>query len=324
MARQPSRLPWSRERLEHERSIALGAVLEASSHASYNSALQSYLTFCQAHHFPIDPTPDTLSFYIVYMCHHIKPKSVSSYLSGICNQLEPIYPEVRIHRKHRLVTNTLRGCTKLRAIPTTRKRPITREELVHITSQYPPSASHDDKLFIAILLTGFHGLMRLGELAWPDKLSLRDYRKVSRCNTVNISDNTFSFLLPSHKADHTFEGNQILLHSTNTGDDPLHAFTSYLTSRDTSFPLNPELWLCADGSIPTRNWFLRRLRTHLPDKDVAGHSLRAGGATALALAGIPGYLIQAIGRWASDTFRIYIRQHPTLLAAILYNARNAT
>ncbi len=47
--------------------------------------------------------------------------------------------------------------------------------------------------------------------------------------------------------------------------------------------------------------------------------MRAGGATALAEAGVSLALIQAIGRWSSDAFKIYIRHHPVLLAALLYS-----
>src|SRR5271168_840572 len=50
------------------------------------------LTFCDLHHLPVDPTPDTLSFYIVFLSSHINPKSVNSYLSGISQQLEPFFP----------------------------------------------------------------------------------------------------------------------------------------------------------------------------------------------------------------------------------------
>ena len=37
---------------------------------------------------------------------------------------------------------------------------------------------------------------------------------------------------------------------------------------------------------------------------IAGQSMRAGGATALAEAGVPPQLIQAAGRWTSDTFTL--------------------
>ena len=52
--------------------------------------------------------------------------------------------------------------------------------------------------------------------------------------------------------------------------------------------------------------------------EVAGHSLRAGGATAMAEHGVSPSIIQAAGRWASEAFLIYIRKNPTLLQGFLY------
>ena len=252
------------------------------------------------------------------MAHHIKPSSVDSYLSGICNELESFHPDVRKNRRHQLVTKTLRGCKKLRAVPTTRKRPLSRAELADLQPQYMSSSSHDDLLFFVILLVGFHALMRLGELVSPDSKTLQDFRKVTKRDTVELLPEGFSFFLPGHKADKFFEGNRVLLQRNSGGDDPDRPFRKYLQSRDKLFPFHPQLWLRADGSVPTRGWFIRRLHQHFPS-DVGGHSLRAGGATALAQAGIPPHIIQAIGRWASDTFQIYIRHHPVLLAALLFS-----
>jgi hypothetical protein len=48
--------------------------------------------------------------------------------------------------------------------------------------------------------------------------------------------------------------------------------------------------------------------------------MRAGGATALALAGIPPPLIQAAGRWSSDEFAKYIRIHPFILQALIHDS----
>ncbi|KAF7976057.1 hypothetical protein HWV62_9029 [Athelia sp. TMB] len=254
------------------------------------------------------------------MSHFIKPTSVDSYLSGICNQLEPFYPSVRASRRHPLVVRTLRGCKKLRNTATKRKRAIRRSELVMLAPRFGPTSAHDDLLFISILLVAFFALMRLGELVWPDNVELQDVRKVTMRSTVQMLPNNegFSFFLPSHKADHFFEGNRVVVRKTDTADDPVLPFRHYLQSRDAAFPFHPQLWLRADGSVPTRGWFIRRLKTHFPGSDIGGHSLRAGGATALAEAGVPSHIIQAIGRWASETFQIYIRQHPMLLAALLY------
>src|SRR5882762_3206589 len=102
-SRQPHRDAWTMERLVNERSISLGYSLDASSFGAYTSALNSYITFCNLHTLPIDPTPDTLSFFVVFLCTYIKPDSVNSYLSGICRQLEAFYPDVRQNRKSLLV-----------------------------------------------------------------------------------------------------------------------------------------------------------------------------------------------------------------------------
>ncbi|KIY47679.1 hypothetical protein FISHEDRAFT_44724 [Fistulina hepatica ATCC 64428] len=242
-ARQPQRVPWPRSRLEFERAVAIGASIDPSSTLTYSSALQSYLTFCRLHGFPIDPTPDTLSFYVVYMCHHIKPSSVNSYLSGICSQLEPFFPHVRHTRSSNIVRRTLTGCLKLYSSPTQRKRPLHRDELLRIAPRFTSTTIFDDILWWTMLLTGFYGLLRLGELVIPDNTLLRDDRKLVRRLSVHFEPTAFSFHLPTHKADR--------------------------------------------------------------------------GATYLAELGVDLDIIQSIGRWSSDAFRIYIRTHPVVLAAIL-------
>jgi hypothetical protein len=45
--------------------------------------------------------------------------------------------------------------------------------------------------------------------------------------------------------------------------------------------------------------------------------MRAGGATALAEAGTAPALLQAAGRWSSDTFNRYVRKNPFLFKALL-------
>lgn len=322
-SRQPVREAWTRERLYREHAIAIASAIDAGSISSYSSALNSYINFCSLHDFPVEPTPDTLSFFAVFMCHHIKPTSVDSYLSGICNQLEPFFPDVRAHRHHRLVVKTIHGCKKINPSAPARKRPLSRSDLESLAPFYRSSTSYDDQLFFSLLLTGFHGLMRLGELVWPDQKKLRDYRKVICRNTVRLNHASYQFYLPGHKADRFFDGNDVIIQSTHTFDDPFSPFLSYLNNRDKLFPFRPELWLKRDGTIPTRSWFMRRLRRHFPD-DIGGHSLRAGGATALAEAGIPPYIIQAIGRWTSEAFQTYIRRHPVLLAVLLFSRHLST
>ena len=76
-------------------------------------------------------------------------------------------------------------------------------------------------------------------------------------------------------------------------------FNKYLASSPRNH-LFPQLWLRENGTIPTRSWFLHRARFHL-SSHYAGHSLRSGGAIALAVAGAPAGCIQTISRWPFNT-----------------------
>ncbi|THH19826.1 hypothetical protein EW146_g1426 [Bondarzewia mesenterica] len=301
--------------LVRERAIALGSDLDKSTRASYNSHLQSYLTFCKMHAFPIAPSEDTLSFYVVYMCHHIQPDSVATYLLGICNCLQPFFPHIWQMRAAPLVSRTLAGCVKLYKTPTNQKKPLSIEDLSYATSLCT-NQLHDDKLFFALLHCSFFALHKLGELVVPDRIALRDWRKVIKCSSVMAYTSGFGYHLPYHKGDHFFDGNMVIILSQDEAD-PLPIFNAYLSSRDSLFCLHPALWLTSAGTPPTRAWFLRRLHTIFPT-NITGHSLRAGGATHFAAAGWPDECIQALGRWTSQAFKTYIRKNPVILQALVH------
>lgn len=316
--RQPPRVAWSRDKLLRERAIALGHAVELSTLHTYNSHLQSYLSFCKLHHFPIDPTPDTLSFFVVFMSHHIQPASVSAYLSGICNGLEPYFPAVRAARTSSIVSRSLAGMRKLRGASTPRqKRALSEDDLNSLLAAYSPP-SHDNLLFLSMLLTGFSALLRLGEMTISNSPSKRTSKKIVCRHTLHFLPDQFSFQLPFHKADRFYQGSKIIvLRKPHSPLDPVSLMERYVSSRDTLFPFHPELWLTSHGFSPTSAWFVSRLQATLGD-NVGGHSLRSGGATSLALAGVPDNAIQGMGRWSSDAFRVYIRKHPVVLQALIH------
>jgi hypothetical protein len=305
--------------LVRERALALGQAIDKSTIKNYSSALNSYLTFVRLHEFPVDPTPDTLSFFTVYTAYHIKPDSVSTYLSGICQQLEPFFPDVRKSRRSVLVERTLKGCKRMRGTLTNRKRALTVSDLVTVTNYYAQSDNYDDILFVTMLLTGFFALMRLGELSFPNDKSLRDWRKVTKRSSVIVTAVQYEFHLPSHKADPFFEGNRIIIRRDQFDQiNPLQHFMTYLARRDHSFPASSALWLTSKGTVPTRDFFIRRLRRFFTN-DIAGQSMRAGGATTLAENGVSPTIIQAIGRWKSEAFLMYIRKNLVLVQALLFS-----
>ncbi|PBK81541.1 hypothetical protein ARMGADRAFT_867199, partial [Armillaria gallica] len=245
------------------------------------------------HGFSIEPTTDTLSFFVMYMSHHIEPHSVGSYLSGIVSQLEPHFPNVRIVRNSMLVARTLKGCKRLRSKPIHRKQRISRDHLHRALHSLNPSSSYDDVLFVAMLFTGFYGLLSLGEMMMPDNTSLRNPCKYSRRSSVEWIPKGFAFWLPTHKTDTTFEGSRIVIpHKDDISINAVPTFHRYLTLCDEKFPFNPFLWMRENGSVPARAWFLHRLWKLIPDKGFASQSIRSGGITALAEDGVSPHLIQ--------------------------------
>jgi hypothetical protein len=108
-SRQPDREAWTMERLNAELTINLGMAIDCSTHNSYTSALNLYLTFCRLHNLDVEPTPCNLVLFITFQSTFINPKSVDSYLSGIANQLETHFPNVQVAHKSALVTCALQG-----------------------------------------------------------------------------------------------------------------------------------------------------------------------------------------------------------------------
>ena len=246
----------------HQCALALGHAIDTSTLNSCSSALNSYLLFIHIHNLPVEPTPDTLSFFAVFMLHHIDLKSVSNYLSGICQQLEPYFTNVHLTYLLPFIECTMKGCLRLKNSPIKWKCALTFGDLQKVVNKLDGSTLHDDLLFKTMLLTGFFALMRLGELTSPDEFHLQNWKKISRWSTVIVSGNQYEFLLPAHKADPFFEGNHIVVNREQyCSIDPLTIFHKYLTSHDSCFPLSSPLWVLHNSSIPTQKIFITHLTT---------------------------------------------------------------
>jgi hypothetical protein len=273
---------------------ALENAWDCSTCQVYLSHLKSYLKFVRLHKLDPEPNETTLALFIVYMSQHIKPSSVESYLTGITHYLLTYYPEISKWHSAPIVHQTLCGCKKLYNTPVARKQALTLHDLTVITKHYFRSTLHDDLLFVVLLLTGFFGLLQLGELVYPEDKTLDNPRKIVQQKSLTLVASSFSFQLPYHKANKFFKGNTVLIKTNTTSNDPIHAMARYLISHDHSFPHCPDLWIRGNGEKPRRKWYLQRLQTFCSE-NVSGHSLHAGGATMLAEQSVWLDIIQALG-----------------------------
>ena len=156
--------------------------------------------------------------------------------------------------------------------PVHQKSPLTRDDLKLVYQHLPHPLSHDHLLFVTILLVGFFGLLCLGELVQPDMPHLGSISKISWRHDVQLSATSLSFSIPQSKSDHFVEGDRVVIQKSSSAPDPLTLFQRYLVSRDSRFPLFPQLWLPSDGSVPSCAWFLSRLHHFFP-RSIGGHSM---------------------------------------------------
>ena len=62
--------------------------------------------------------------------------------------------------------------------PIVHKLLIEDSHLLTLVNKLSSSSSYDDALFLAICITAYHGLMRLGELVIPDAPSKLNFCKI--------------------------------------------------------------------------------------------------------------------------------------------------
>jgi hypothetical protein len=98
---------------------------------------------------------------------------------------------------------SLLGCEK--------PKPVVTADLQLVIEHIGLSNIHDDKLFLAIHLIGFYGLLYPGELTIPDTVNLHDHQKLSLQHSLTTMPSQHSSFLLSHKADRFFKANTIII-----------------------------------------------------------------------------------------------------------------
>ena len=306
-ARPPLKLSDLDARVLHLQSHAI----EKSTVSGYSTGARDYIRFCQLHHIPLDPTPQTLSRYIAFTSLSIA--SGPKYLTGARHFLHDLFPEFDDNRASSSVQATIRGSKKVRADPIRRKQPIRVEHLLSFVDLANRSGCYDDLLFATIMSCCFYGCHRSGELILKGKSDI-DWRKIVKCSSLRFSHGYAGYHLPYHKSDPFYCGTDILF-STQDAADPVSLLKQFVHIRDSLHGARRALFLCENGSHPTRAWFDTKLFSFV-DRSFGGHSARAGGATHYAALGISESVIMALGRWSSKAWKIYIRDNPSVRAAL--------
>ena len=189
------------------------------------------------------------------------------------------------------------------------KLPIT-SFVLHMIKLQLDFTNFDDVMFWAACLTAFFGFLRAAEFTMPPEgfnpAKHLDISDVS-VDKKPVADKVF-LRLKFSKTDQFGKGCTVVFARSDDLLCPVSALMSYL-----------RLWGRSQGPLfqfsnrdgLTKSRMNNRLQSVLKScgwpKTFTLHSFRVGAATTAALLGFPDYLIQALGRWTSDAFKLYIK-----------------
>ena len=202
------------------------------------------------------------------------------------------------------ISIVLDGLQRRLAKPTIRKEPVSNEMIVALVNSLGKSPTLSDVRLVAACMLAFSAFLRYDELA---RL---------RCSDVAFHDTHMEVHITSSKTDQYRQGNKVIVARTGSHTCPVAMLERYyamgLITKDAKLRLFRGITstrvgerLRSHGSLSytrLRELFLQKLTSLGFDAKQFGlHSLRAGGATAAAQAGVPDRLFKRHGRWRSES-----------------------
>ncbi|KAE8240569.1 hypothetical protein A4X03_0g8485 [Tilletia caries] len=303
---------------------ALHASLEPSTRANYGSAIGVFLKFCFSADLLVqDIFPITQGLLLAFVSSAYGSKSdrtVRNHLSALKAWHEMwALPWTR----YGLVDRALQGVAKCAPGKAALRPPIQVVDLSAVQLFLQPSTNPLHAAVWTCSLCAFWAVCRLGELTVPSPLLVNPARHVCRSHvgqsrSVGQDLAALQIDLPWTKTTGT-DGMAKIISSRDDELDPLHALQWHLhlnssTTADLdSTPLFSYKVSAGSGFrlVPlTKGKMLEvfsdaLLRARRPT--FSGHSFRIGGATHYWHQGATVDQIKLLGGWASDSFRVYLR-----------------
>lgn len=304
--------------LEAEAQNLLLNGIAPSTNKVYSSARNAFLQFCQRLNLsPLPASEHTLILFVAELHQSKATSTIQTYLSGIRHlHIVSGYPNP-LENKQKLQL-VLRGCKRLKPPRACPRLPITPYILRQIKSIL--SNSFNDTMIWAAMCTGFFGFLRAGEFTTDGAFDPSTHLS---CQDIAIDSHShpsvMRLLIKKSKTDQFGTGAYIFLARTNADLCPVTAILNYLAVR----PATPgPMFIFEEGVHLSRQKLVQSLNRYLAAAGIdpqfyKGHSFRIGAATTASALGIQDSLIQKMGRWTSDAFRLYIRTPPQEVCHIL-------
>ena len=307
----------------------LGSGIAPSTRSMYKSAQRRYSNFCIKYGIQ-DPYPlreDRLCSYVAFLAEEgLKHRTIKAYLAGIrCLQIHKALGNPFAHGSMPRLEYVLSGIKRVEAhsgIQARSRLPITIDIMGKFRDMWLTSPPHPDCIMLwAAACVGFFSFLQAGEFTVP---SAEAYDPDAHLNLNDLtleshSDPSMARLhIKQSKTDPFQQGVEIFLGKTGTSICPVQAIVHYIGVHSSSQGL---LFIFGNGIPLTRAQLVMNVQAALRTAGVdsagyTGHSFHIGAATTAAQQGLEDSLIQTLGRWRSDAYKVYIRLPRAQLANV--------
>ena len=242
----------------------------------------------------------------LYLQHLGDTSQSKAAVEGACNALAWIHSTAGLPSPtlSPFVKATLEGMQRILAKPTVKKDPVTSVMLEDMVKDANKSNTLADLRLTTASLLAYAGFLRFNELV-----------NIRPCD-ITRQEGMMIIHLPHSKTDQLRKGDEVAIAQTGNITCPVAMLETYMLRTGMAWTDERLLFrpicktrkmekLRESGSISyscLRELFRKKLRELDYDPDRFGlHSLRAGGATAVANNGVPDRLFKRHGRWKTDS-----------------------
>ena len=287
---------------------------------TYMGGYKRWKRWCSVNH--INPLPADPFMVAVYLQCVIQTASSPSPVLNAVYSLDWAH-QLAGHSKissHPLITSMSNAAQRILGRPKVRKEPITPEMLMALvdTSVKDKCPSLLTLRSVSMCLLAYAGFLRFNELA-----------NVRACD-VTISSSFCRLFLEQSKTDQLREGAWVTIARSDLKTCPVKALEAYIAAAEINLAENLPLFRAlsppkSSSKVRIQGISYTRVRELVRDafRDVTDistigvHSLRSGGATAAANAGIPDRLFKRHGRWASENAKdCYVKDNMNSLLSV--------
>ena len=274
-----------------------------SSTKKYLGAFKRWKCWAADHKLPVFPARE--HHVALYLQHLAESRESKSAAEEAVNALGWVHSLAGVPSPSvsQFVQKTLGGIQRMLARPVQKKEPVTAEMLADLVADATKHSSLSNIRLAAACLLSFAGFLRFDEL-----VRLRPI-------DIGISPSMAKLRICQSKADQLRKGDEVLIARTRTATCPVAMLEKYMAMA--GIPPSSELFLFRAITKTKKGEVLRStgslsysrlselFRLKLKQLGYAAgnyglHSLRAGGATAAARAGVPDRLFKRHGRWKSE------------------------